>query len=141
VGEKVNIAASLKDGSTIEMVRKMEEKMVQEKEFEEMPESIRFMQEKVSWVLGQKANSAQPGDAYFSEILGYLTEPPEVLNNPQDMKYLAHVCYLLCKEKAGGKWSSKKYEKTHGRSRKQKANELMAGDMISEEDIRGYYKL
>ena len=140
-GESVAAVIALGGGSSKEALEKQERALSQKRELEEMPESIRFMQEKVSWVLGQKANSAQPGDAYFSEILGYLTEPPEVLNNPQDMKYLAHVCYLLCKEKAGGKWSSKKYEKTHGRSRKQKANELMAGDMISEEDIREYYKL
>lgn len=140
-GEQVAAAIAMGGAASEENLQRQEKAMAQEKELAEMPAGIKFMQEKVSWVLGQKANSAQPGDANFGEILGYLTEPPEVINNDQDMKYLAHVCYLLCKDKAGGKWSSKKHEKTIGRARKQKANELMAGEIIPEEAIKEYYKL
>ena len=141
LGDQAAAVIALGGVSSQEALQRQEKAMAEAKELEQMSAGIKFMQEKVSWVLGQKANSAQPGDANFGELLGYLTEPPEEINNEQDLRYLAHVCYLLCKEKAGGKWSSKKHEKTVGRTRKQKANELMAGEVISEEGIKEYYKL
>lgn len=141
--EQGDVVAAVIAGSgsaALAALEKQQKVAAEKAEYEALSDGIRMMQEKARWVLNLKKKEVGPGDGRYSELLDIMMNPPGELSSESELKAVANLAWLLCHDRCDKTWASKS-KKDLGKQRKARAEELMAGSPMTEDELREYFKL